>query len=153
MEHILKTYLQVTQHFSKQFRDHFGKLNLTFPQAFTLSALAECPMRMSELAEKTGSANSTISGIMDRLEVLGLARRVRSEEDHRIIMVEVTEKYQKMRERSELGVTEYFDSLLTVLSPEEQGTVVEGLKLLNRALSDPRADRDRVSDSPSVSST
>lgn len=150
MEPVLKTYLQVTQHFSKQFRDHFGRLNLTFPQAFTLSALEEAPMRMSELAEKTGSANSTVSGIMDRLEALGLARRVRSEADHRIIMVEVTDKYREMRERSELGVTEYFDDLLATLSPAERTTVTEGLSLLNRALSTTPAERAKVSDPPSV---
>ena len=68
MDQILMHYLQVSQHMSQQFRNHFGKLNLTFPQALALNILgSEGPMPISRLAERTGSANSTISGIVDRL--------------------------------------------------------------------------------------
>ena len=84
MDRILMNYIQVSQHLSQQFRSHFGKLNLTFPQALALSVLgSEGPMPISKLAEKMGSANSTISGIVDRLERLELAKRTRSELDHR----------------------------------------------------------------------
>lgn len=135
MDHVLMYYLRVSQHLSQQFRSHFGKLNLTFPQALVLSVLGgEGPMPISQLAERTGSANSTVSGIVDRLEKLGLARRTRSESDHRVIYVEATEHYQGLREKAETGVNEYFDSLLAELAPEEQETVATGLKLLDRAL-------------------
>ena len=134
MDTILKSYLGVSQHFSQQFREHFGKMNLTFPQALTLSALADGPMPISKLAEKTGSANSTTSGIVDRLERLELARRIRSTEDHRVISVEATEKYFDMRSQTEMGVSEYFDSLLSQLSSEEQAAVTEGLRLLDKVL-------------------
>lgn len=131
---ILRSYLGVTQHFSQQFREHFGKMNLTFPQALTLSALADGPMPISKLAERTGSANSTISGVVDRLERLGLAKRSRSSADHRVITVKATTKYHTMRKQTEMDVSEYFDSLLSTLTPEEQGSVIEGLRLLDRAL-------------------
>lgn len=134
MDTILKSYLGVSQHFSQQFREHFGKMNLTFPQALTLSALADGPMPISKLAEKTGSANSTTSGIVDRLERLELARRIRSTEDHRVISVEATEKYFDMRSQTEMGVSEYFDSLLSQLSSKEQAAVTEGLRLLDKVL-------------------
>ena len=135
MDHVLMYYLRVSQHLSQQFRSHFGKLNLTFPQALVLSVLGgEGPIPISQLAERTGSANSTVSGIVDRLEKLGLARRTRSESDHRVIYVEVTEHYQQLRTKAETGVNEYFDSLLGALAPEEQETVAMGLKLLDRAL-------------------
>ena len=85
---ILMTYLRVTQHMSRLFREHFGRLHLTFPQALVLNVLGEeGPMPISLLAERTGSANSTVSGIVDRLEKLGLARRERSEQDRRVILV------------------------------------------------------------------
>lgn len=136
MDKILKTYLGVTQHFSQQFREHFGKLNLTFPQALTMNVLGnEGPMPISKLAEKTGSANSTISGVVDRLERLGLARRIRSTADHRIITVEATEKYETLRKQADVGVNAYFQSLLSSLSPEEIETVTRGLDLLDKALS------------------
>ena len=79
MDRILMNYLKLNQHLSQQFRSHFGKVNLTFPQALALSVMgAEGPMPISKLADQVGSANSTISGIVDRLERLGLARRTRS---------------------------------------------------------------------------
>ncbi|MEA4955434.1 MAG: MarR family transcriptional regulator [Pseudoflavonifractor sp.] len=135
MDHVLMYYLRVSQHLSQQFRSHFGKLNLTFPQALVLSVLGgEGPMPISQLAERTGSANSTVSGIVDRLEKLGLARRIRSENDHRVIYVEATEHYRQLRMKAETGVNEYFDSLLNELKPEEQETVAKGLQLLDQAL-------------------
>ncbi len=116
MDNTLARYLQVSQHLSQHFREHFGKLNLTFPQALTLNVLGkEGPMPISRLAEKTGSANSTISGIGDRLEKLDLANRTRSDLDHRVIQVEVTEKYRTLRGQVDTGVSEYFDNLLGAL--------------------------------------
>lgn len=135
MDRILMNYIQVNQHLSQQFRSHFGKMNLTFPQALALSVLGtDGPMPISKLAEKMGSANSTISGIVDRLERLELARRTRSELDHRVIYVEATEKYVELRNKAKTGVNEYFGNLLGTLSPEERETVASGLTLLDKAI-------------------
>ncbi|MGM9355012.1 MarR family winged helix-turn-helix transcriptional regulator [Flavonifractor plautii] len=60
---IFMSYLRVTQHMSQQFRSHFGRLDLTFPQALVLTVLGEDgPVPISALAERTGSANSTVFG-------------------------------------------------------------------------------------------
>ena len=135
MDRILMNYIQVSQHLSQQFRSHFGKMNLTFPQALALSVLGtEGPMPISKLAEKMGSANSTISGIVDRLERLELAKRTRSELDHRVIYVEATEKYIELRNRAKTGVNEYFGALLDTLDPDEREAVARGLELLGKAL-------------------
>lgn len=135
MDRILMNYIQVSQHLSQHFRSHFGKMNLTFPQALALSVLGtEGPMPISKLAEKMGSANSTISGIVDRLERLELAKRTRSELDHRVIYVEATEKYVELRNRAKTGVNEYFSTLLDTLEPGEREEVARGLELLDKAL-------------------
>lgn len=136
MDHILMYYLRVSQHLSQQFRTHLGKLELTFPQALALSTLNEQgSMPISKLAELTGSANSTISGVIDRLEKLGLAKRKRSEQDRRVIYVEVTDKYRKLQDKAEAGVNEYFDQLLNAqLTAAERKTVAQGLQLLDKAL-------------------
>ena len=144
MDRILMNYLKVSQHLSQQFRSHFGKVNLTFPQALALSIMgAEGPMPISKLAENMGSANSTISGIVDRLERLGLAKRTRSELDHRVIYVETTEKYQEIRERAKSGVNEYFNSLLDRLAPGEREDVANALEVLDRALTADRSSQGK----------
>ena len=136
MDRILMNYLKVSQHLSQQFRSHFGKVNLTFPQALALSIMgAEGPMPISKLAENMGSANSTISGIVDRLERLGL--------DHRVIYVETTEKYLEIRERAKSGVNEYFNSLLDRLAPGEREDVANALEVLDRALTADRSSQGK----------
>ena len=135
MDHILMYYLRVSQHLSQQFRSHFGKLNLTFPQALVLSVLgSEGPMPISQLAERTGSANSTVSGIVDRLEKLELAKRTRSAADRRVIYVEATPGYKDLRDRAETGVNEYFDGLLDTLEAGERESIGHALELLDKAL-------------------
>ena len=132
---ILMTYLRVSQHMSRLFRSHFGRLQLTFPQALVLNVLGEeGPLPISSLAERTGSANSTVSGIVDRLEKLELARRGRSGEDRRVIYVAVTDKYQSLRERAEANVGGYFDSVLSTMTAEDRDMVARALLRLDEAL-------------------
>ena len=135
MDNILSSYLQVSQHLSQHFRNHLGQLGLTFPQALTLSAMGtDGPIPISKLAERTGSANSTISGVVDRLERLGYAKRTRSELDRRVILVETTQKYRKLLDKADVSVGKYFDSLLDCLNPEERDIIAQGLELLDKAL-------------------
>lgn len=132
---VLMTYLRVSQHMSRLFRSHFGRLQLTFPQALVLNVLGEeGPIPISTLAERTGSANSTVSGIVDRLEKLELARRVRSGEDRRVIYVAVTDKYQSLRERAEADVGGYFASVLSTMTPQDREMVSRALLRLDAAL-------------------
>ena len=135
-ENVLMSYLRVTQHMSQQLRSYFGRLNLTFPQALVLTVLGEeGPGPISVLAERTGSANSTVSGIVDRLEKLGLARRQRSESDRRVIYVEATDQYRDLRSRAESDVVGYFNTLMEGMSPEDRTMVATALRRLDEALS------------------
>lgn len=132
---ILMSYLRVTQHMSQHFRSHFGRLNLTFPQALVLTVLGEDgPMPISALAERTGSANSTVSGIVDRLEKLELARRERSESDRRVIYVTATEKYQELQQKAKTDVSGYFATVLNTMEPQEREMILTALEKLDQAL-------------------
>jgi DNA-binding MarR family transcriptional regulator len=132
---ILHAYLQVNRRISEELRGHFGKLNLTFPQTLVLTLLdSDGPMPISSLAKATGSANSTISGVVDRLEKNGLIRRVRSEEDRRVIFVEVTETYREIQEETRSYALARFSNSISSLSQEELAQVIHGLNLLETAL-------------------
>lgn len=130
------SYLRVTQHMSQQFRNHFGRMDLTFPQAMILTVLGEDgPVPISVLAERTGSANSTVSGIVDRLEKLGLAKRQRSETDRRVIYVSATEKYAELRDKAVTDVHSYFSDLMSSMPEEDRNLVASALQKLDEALS------------------
>ena len=129
------SYLRVTQHMSQQFRNHFGRMDLTFPQAMILTVLGEDgPVPISVLAERTGSANSTVSGIVDRLEKLGLAKRQRSETDRRVIYVSATEKYAELRDKAVTDVHSYFSDLMSSMPEEDRKLVASALQKLDEAL-------------------
>lgn len=132
---LLSSYLRVTQHMSRQFRSYFSQLDLTFPQALVLTVLGEEGiMPISQLAQKTGSANSTVSGIVDRLERLKLVERIRSEEDRRVIYVDLTDQYRAMQKEMEPSVSAYLAKLLKGLSDKEMSGICQALDKLDRIL-------------------
>ena len=132
---IFTSYMRLSQHMSQMFRAHFGRLDLTFPQALVLTALGDGdPVPISTLAERTGSANSTVSGIVDRLEKLGLAKRERSELDRRVIYVSATERYAELKQKASTDVGAYFDSLLRDMSGEDRALIASALQKLDAAL-------------------
>ena len=132
---LLRVYLRVSQLISRQFRDYFSQQDLTFPQAMVLTALGEeGEMPISQLAQCTGSANSTVSGIVDRLERMGLVKRVRSEQDHRVIYVALTESSRAMERAVEPDVNAQMSRMLTDLTTQELEQIRGALETLERVL-------------------
>ncbi len=139
---ILQAYLKVSRRVTEELGGHFGQMNLTFPQTLALTILsADGPMPISALAKVTGSANSTTSGIVDRLEKAGLLRRVRSETDRRVIYVEVTEKYEAIHAESKNHALERFSKAVSGLDEQELGDVLRGLSLLENTLERNRSSK------------
>ena len=91
-------------------------------------------MPISTLAEAAGSANSTISGVVDRLEKMGLVQRVRSDSDRRVIYVSTTEQFQRHFSKMRDSAADRFSAALKTLSEDEIDAVARGLSLLNHAL-------------------
>ena len=132
---ILRSYIHMTRSMSRRFRRYFGQMDLTFPQALVLTALQEDgEMPISRLAEYTGGANSTVSGIVDRLEKLELVKRVRSDEDRRVIYVALTDKYRDALHGEQTNVNDCFSDVLNKLSEEELDGIAAVLDKLCRVL-------------------
>ena len=132
---ILHAYLQVSRHISEKFRIYYGKLNLTCPQSIVLAILeADGPMPISALAEAAGSANSTISGVVDRLEKMELVQRTRSDSDRRVIYVSTTEQFREHFAKFKATACDRFSAALNTLSPQDAQAVERGLMLLDQAL-------------------
>lgn len=132
---ILSAYLHINRLMNERLRGQIGKRSLTFPQTMALVLLhQEGPMTISNLATASGSANSTISGVVDRLERMGLTRRVRSEQDRRVIYVTTTEQFEQLYQSAATDALGRFASLLGRLGREEQAQVLRGLRILEGAL-------------------
>ena len=92
------------------------KTGLTGPQLWAIKTIAQgAPIMVSEIAMRMHLHPATVVGILDRLETRGLARRVRSTEDRRIVRVELTAQGEDLVKKA----------------PEvAQGLLVSGLELL-----------------------
>ena len=64
---------------------------LTGPQLWAIKVIAEAaPIKVSELARCMYLHPATVVGILDRLEGRGLVSRTRSQEDRRVVEIELT---------------------------------------------------------------
>jgi MarR family transcriptional regulator, organic hydroperoxide resistance regulator len=73
------------------------RANLTGPQLTVIKILEQIgDLSLSELSDKIRAQNSTVTGIIDRMEREGLALRVRSTEDRRVVRIHLTEKGAKL---------------------------------------------------------
>jgi DNA-binding MarR family transcriptional regulator len=119
------------QSMSKQFED----MNITGPQGMLVGTLIHFgEMKISDLSEKLGLSNSTVSGIVDRLENQGLVERTRSIEDRRVVYVNVTPEFKKNAKEHFKEFEKKFESMMSKATPEELDTILKGIATLKEVI-------------------
>ena len=117
---------------SKVFEDM--NLGITAPQGMVMGILSkEKAMKITELSSKLNLSNSTVSGIIDRLEKQGMVERKRSEEDRRVVHVSVSpdfKRFQNFHKRLE----ENIGNVLNKGTQEELDEIFVGLDVLKKLL-------------------
>jgi MarR family transcriptional regulator, organic hydroperoxide resistance regulator len=95
-------------------------VELTGPQLTVLKVLEGVgDLSLSELSERIRAQNSTVTGIIDRMEREGLVVRARSTEDRRVVHSRLTEKGGKIAREIAIEPMEIFRSALDSLSVSE----------------------------------
>lgn len=84
-----------------------------------------------EIADKLQLENSTISGVLERMEKKDLIERQVSKKDRRYIEVVLTDKGASLKDNVLRTVEQFNDDVMIVLSPEEQDTLKKSLEKLN----------------------
>src|SRR4051794_30859664 len=77
------------------------------------------PMTAGELAEAAGITTGAVTGLLDRLEALGYARRLRDSSDRRRVLVEMTPKARKAAMKIYGPLGELFTEMAQDYSAEE----------------------------------
>src|SRR5262249_37955719 len=73
------------------------KVGLTGPQLSVVKILDELgDMSLSDLSDRIRAQNSTVTGIVDRMEREGLVDRKRSNEDRRVVRIQLTDKGRRL---------------------------------------------------------
>lgn len=83
-----------------------------------------------EIAERLKLENSTISGILERMEKKGLIERSISKEDRRYIQVMVTEKGASLKDAVLAAVEEVNNEVMSVFSDNDREMLKSWLRLL-----------------------
>jgi len=96
------------------------RANLTGPQLTVVKLLETIgDLSLSELSERIRAQNSTVTGIVDRMEREGLVLRVRSTEDRRVVRIHLTDRGAKLAGEVPVEPMEILRTALGGLSPTE----------------------------------
>jgi len=143
--HITKRMRQIAHEINKYSKHLQESHKVTIPQIICLREIYEHgPISFSSLTKLVALNNSTVTGIIDRLEKQNLVRRTRTSVDRRQIHIETTESgvqfleeapaplkpefiqgLNRMSEHDVNNILKALDSLTTLLDPD--GTVAEAL--------------------------
>jgi MarR family transcriptional regulator, organic hydroperoxide resistance regulator len=103
---------------------------LTGPQLTVLKVLEGLgDLSLSELSERIRAQNSTVTGIIDRMEREGLVVRARSSEDRRVVHIRMTDKGARIARDIAVEPMEILHKALGALS---QGETRDLLRILTK---------------------
>ena len=112
-------------------------LNLTMQQNRVLIQLAHAPehtLSLKALEERFGAAQSTIAGLVSRLEKKGLVEPLCDPSDRRIKLVRLTEEGARLHAISRQNVVDSEERLTALLTPEEKEMLLVFLRKVYEAV-------------------
>ena len=132
---IFKSLKRIGHMVKHRMGQHFNAMNLTGPQGMMMGILShDGEMKISDLSEKIGLSNSTVSGIIDRLEKQGLVERTRSKEDRRVVYVNVSSEFQRNAKENFCKIEKTFEDAINKATAEEIQTILKGLNTLEELM-------------------
>ena len=129
VETIIYLYTE-SRRLTKGLASQFG---LTGPQLTVVKLLETFEnLSLSSLSERIRAQNSTVTGIIDRMEREGLVRRDRSTTDRRVVHISLSEKGQKLAKQIQVEPMEIFRGALQSLSHADLRDLLRIMNKLQR---------------------
>ncbi|MEH0018562.1 MAG: MarR family transcriptional regulator [Desulfobacter sp.] len=128
---IMMRLRQIIQEMSRHSKQLQEKYKITMPQLICLKEVASHgPIAIGALTKIVFINNSTVTGIIDRLEKRKFVRRVRISQDRRQVHVEITEQGLKFIEDAPTPIHHQFIEKLEQMKSEDVSMILWGLELL-----------------------
>jgi DNA-binding MarR family transcriptional regulator len=109
------------------------EVGLTGPQLTVIKLLETFDnLSLSGLSERIRAQNSTVTGIIDRMEREGLVLRARSTEDRRVVKIRLTDKGSRIAREVSVEPMEIFRGALESLSAAEMRELMKILTKIAR---------------------
>ena len=112
------------------FQGEVSRFSLTVPQYVTLAAIATFDggkERMGLIAKMSRQCSATMTGIVDRLEAMGLVKRDNNPHDRRSVLVELTEAGWAKIEEVKGARRQRLAAVLASIEPEMRVRIYEVL--------------------------
>jgi MarR family transcriptional regulator, organic hydroperoxide resistance regulator len=98
---ILKQFRVLLRSIKRHYQWIEKECGMSGAQLWAMAEIADAPgIKVSNLARQLGVHLSTASNMLRRLEELGLVKRIRIGEDHRVVQLQVTAKGAKVLQRA-----------------------------------------------------
>lgn len=132
---ITKIFQEVMHLFRKRMSKVFEDIGMTAPQSMVCIILSkEKKLKITELSTRLSLSNSTVSGIIDRLEKQGMVERTRSERDKRVIYVSITPAFTEMHQKFHKWLGENIEETINKGTLQELDKIFVGLDALKKLL-------------------
>ena len=129
---LIKEVMSLMKHSMSKGFDHEG---MTMPQGMVIGTLSRCgKMKINELSKNLGLSNSTVSGIIDRLEKQEIVERIRSDEDKRVVYVSISPKFESLHQGFHKKMEEGVRNIMSRGTTEEIDKIIGGLVILKELL-------------------
>lgn len=125
-------------------KEQAARHGLTGPQLSVAKILQDIgDLSLSELSERINAQNSTVTGIVDRMEREGLVERKRSSDDRRVVHIRLTKKGHELARSMNFEPFEIFrDAFRNALTAQELGTLLQLLDKLAAYVRKEVAEKD-----------
>lgn len=116
----------------------FEETGLTAPQIMVMATLSKHgSMKISQLSEEMNLSNSTVSGIVDRLEKQNYVERIRNKDDRRVVLVSlINDCHDMMHTAIHKKIEEILEKKLMKAESEDIDTIIKGLEMLKKLMED-----------------
>lgn len=134
---VASLFQEVMQLFKHSMNKLLEETGMSAPQGMVLGLLSKKKkIKITELSHELCLSNSTVSGIVDRLEKQQMVVRERSESDKRVVYVSISPNFKDMHEAFHMQFQKNIQNTMSKGSEDELHKIFEGLSTLKKLLSD-----------------
>lgn len=121
LDRIVESIIYLVTESRRLTKDEAARYGVTATQLTVLKMLQEVgDLSLGALSKEIRAHNSTVTGIVDRMEVAGFVERVRSADDRRVWIIRLTAQGRKVAERAKVSPWDTLRHALAELSSADQ---------------------------------
>ncbi len=134
---VARLFQEVMNLFRLNMKKIIEETGMSAPQGMVVRLLHKNKkMKVTELSKNLHLSNSTVSGIIDKLEEHEVVIRERSTDDKRVVYVRISPKFEDIHKDFHKKIEKNIESILNQGSQEDLNKISEGLIIFKKLLSE-----------------